>query len=74
MTREQQQQFVENNKNDANFQRFVKEYTAEMSGKSTPASIPTTVSSSSAKTDTTTTPKVSTSSSANTYTAVPEYQ
>ena len=73
MTREQQQQFVENNKNDANFQRFVKEYTAEMSGKSTPTSMPT-VSSSSAKTDTTTTPKVSTASSAKTYTAVPEYQ
>ena len=73
MTREQQQQFVEKNKNDANFQRFAKEYAAEMSGKSTPTSIPT-VSSSSAKTDTTATPKVSTANSAKADIALPEYQ
>ena len=73
MTREQQQQFVEKNKNDANFQRFAKEYAAEMSGKSTPTSIPT-VSSSSAKTDTTATPKVSTANSVKADIALPEYQ
>jgi len=36
MNKQQQQQFMEQNKNDANVQRFAKEYAAEKSGKLSP--------------------------------------